>query len=617
MSRLQFSTPDQAQSTIERLYQDLERRIIASPPGLCPVDMQLSFLKLCHAQSCGKCTPCRIGLGQLQKLMEEVLDGTATMDTLDQIKTTAEVITESADCAIGYDAARMVLTGLKGCYDDYLAHIRTGRCDAGIALPVPCRKMCPAGVDVPGYVALVGEKRYADAVRLIRKDNPFPTACALVCEHPCEARCRRNMIDSAVNIRGLKRVAVDHAKADTVLVPTNQPSTGKKVAIVGGGPSGLTAAYFLAQMGHSVDVYEEKPLLGGMLRYGIPSYRFPRERLQEDINAILSTGIQVHRNTRIGRDISMKELHESFDAVYIAIGAQTNKNASVGTSENVKKECVLSAVEMLRNITMEVPMNFAGKNVVIIGGGNVAMDCTRSAIRLGAKKVTVAYRRRRNDMTAQQEEVEGAIAEGAELITLAAPLRVETDEDGNVTACVVKPQIPGAIDKAGRPRPVDAKEKDELRIPCDLVITAIGQGIESKHFEEFGLNVKHGVMSAVDGSLSGEVPGVFVGGDCMTGPATVIKAIAAGKVAAANIDEYLGFRHTISCDVEVPPANLRDREPMGRADLPEVSAEDRKHNFDHIELCMTEEEACQEAGRCLRCDHFGYGILKGGRESRW
>ena len=254
MSRLRINTPDEAELTMEHLYLDLERHIAASTPGLCPVDMQISFLRLCHAQSCGKCVPCRVGLGQLVRLMTDVLEHRATMETLDLIEETARNIEVSADCAIGYDAARMVLNGLKGCRKDYISHIRKGLCTAGITQPVPCVAMCPAGVDIPGYIALVAEERYGDAVRLIRKDNPFPTACAMVCEHPCEARCRRNMIDSAVNIRGLKRMAVDHAPADTVLVPANQPATGKKVAIVGGGPSGLTAAYYLALMGHQVDV---------------------------------------------------------------------------------------------------------------------------------------------------------------------------------------------------------------------------------------------------------------------------------------------------------------------------------------------------------------------------
>lgn len=614
MSRLRINTPDEAELTMEHLYLDLERHIAASTPGLCPVDMQISFLRLCHAQSCGKCVPCRVGLGQLVRLMTDVLEHRATMETLDLIEETARNIEVSADCAIGYDAARMVLNGLKGCRKDYISHIRKGLCTAGITQPVPCVAMCPAGVDIPGYIALVAEERYGDAVRLIRKDNPFPTACAMVCEHPCEARCRRNMIDSAVNIRGLKRMAVDHAPADTVLVPANQPDTGKKVAIVGGGPSGLSAAYYLALMGHKVDVYEEKPHLGGMLRYGIPAYRFPRERLQEDIDAILSTGVTVHMNVNVGKDVTIRELHERFDAVYVAIGAQTNKESGLKADGELKDSCVVSAVEMLRNVDTENQLNLKDKKVVVIGGGNVAMDCTRTAIRMGAEKVTVVYRRRRGDMTALPDEVEGAIAEGAEVMTLGAPAKIETDHNGNVVSLLVQPQIVGAIDAQGRPSPGNASV-DPVSVPCDVVITAIGQGIETSHFEEFGLSVKRGVLQAMDDSLEGEIPGVFVGGDCVTGPATVIRAIAAGKVAAANIDEYLGFHHELECDVEIPPADLADKKPYGRITLKELNGSERKDNFCHIEVGMTKEESCQEAGRCLRCDHFGLGLLKGGRES--
>ena len=511
MSRLRINTPDEAELTMEHLYLDLERHIAASTPGLCPVDMQISFLRLCHAQSCGKCVPCRVGLGQLVRLMTDVLEHRATMETLDLIEETARNIEVSADCAIGYDAARMVLNGLKGCRKDYISHIRKGLCTAGITQPVPCVAMCPAGVDIPGYIALVAEERYGDAVRLIRKDNPFPTACAMVCEHPCEARCRRNMIDSAVNIRGLKRMAVDHAPADTVLVPANQPDTGKKVAIVGGGPSGLSAAYYLALMGHKVDVYEEKPHLGGMLRYGIPAYRFPRERLQEDIDAILSTGVTVHMNVNVGKDVTIRELHERFDAVYVAIGAQTNKESGLKADGELKDSCVVSAVEMLRNVDTENQLNLKDKKVVVIGGGNVAMDCTRTAIRMGAEKVTVVYRRRRGDMTALPDEVEGAIAEGAEVMTLGAPAKIETDHNGNVVSLLVQPQIVGAIDAQGRPSPGNASV-DPVSVPCDVVITAIGQGIETSHFEEFGLSVKRGVLQAMDDSLEGEIPGVFVGG---------------------------------------------------------------------------------------------------------
>ena len=251
MSRLYIETPSQAQTVIEGLYRDVERRIAASPPGLCPVDMALSFLKLCHAQTCGKCVPCRIGLGQLATLLERVLDDEADMSTLDRIEKTARVIADSADCAIGFEAAAMVLRGVRGFRDDYVEHIVNHRCITGLTQPVPCVSMCPAHVDIPGYIALIHDKKYADAVRLIRKDNPFPSACAFVCEHPCEARCRRNMVDNAVNICGLKRYAVE--QAGVVPAPVCAESTGKRVAVIGGGPGGLSAAYYLSLMGHSTD----------------------------------------------------------------------------------------------------------------------------------------------------------------------------------------------------------------------------------------------------------------------------------------------------------------------------------------------------------------------------
>ena len=616
MSRLKVETPDQAQLTVERLYKDLERHIIASPPGLCPVDLQLSFLKVCHAQTCGKCTPCRIGLGQLQKLMESVLEGKATMKTLQLIEDTANNIMDSADCAIGYEAAHMVLAGLVGFKEDYIHHIKTGKCNSTVNHSVPCVALCPAQVDIPGYIALVGEGRYADAIKLIRKDNPFPTACALICEHPCEARCRRNMIDAAINIRGLKRMAVDNAPANTVPVPEKAETTGKRIAIIGGGPSGLAAAYYLELMGHHAVVFEAKSKLGGMLRYGIPSYRFPRERLDQDIEAILSTGVEVHLNTKIGSgegEVPFNKLREEYNAVYIAIGAHEDKKVGI---EGEDSKGVISAVEMLGSIGEEVMPDFKDKTVVVIGGGNVAMDCTRSAIRLGAKKVTIAYRRRKSDMTALPEEIEGAVAEGAELYELKAPHKIEADENGNVVALWAEPQIIGPIDAWGRARPIRA-ELPLDRIPCDIIVVAIGQGVELRPFEEAGVKVKRGSIAAMDTGELANANGVFAGGDCVTGPATVIRAIAAGKVAAANIDEYLGYEHEISCDVEIPPADLSDKRPCGRIQMKEKEAGERKNNFEEFECGMTVQEACQEAGRCLRCDKFGLSALKGGRTFKW
>ena len=611
MSRLKIATKNVAGQTVERLYKDLERRIVASPPGICPVDLALNFLRLCHAQTCGKCVPCRVGLGQLADYLNQVLEGEATMETLGEIERLAKVISNSADCAIGYEAANMVLRGLEGFRDDYVAHIKNGKCTNHITQAIPCVALCPAGVDIPGYIALVNEGRYADAVRLIRKDNPFPTACALICEHPCEARCRRSMFDTAVNIRGLKRFAVDNA--GVVPAPPCAAATGKRVAIVGGGPSGLSAAYFLSLMGHKCVVYEMKSKLGGMLRYGIPNYRFPRERLQEDIDCVLSTGVEVKYNTKIGENFSIKDLRDQYDAVYIAIGAHNDKKIGI---EGEDSNNVMSAVELLDNIGNDNVPDFTGKTVAVVGGGNVAMDCVRSAVRLGAKRAIIAYRRRKEDMTALPEEVEGALEEGCELMELSSPVRIEADENGNAVALWVKPQIIGRMDEWGRARPSDSS-KPEVRVACDIVIVAIGQGIESRHFEEAGMPVKRGNITAMDDGEIINIPGVFAGGDCVTGPATVIRAIAAGKVAAANIDEYLGYNHLISVDIDIPAASHADKPACGRVNLTNVPADERKCNFDHIECGMTLEEAEQESSRCLRCDHFGYGNFKGGRVGRW
>jgi NADPH-dependent glutamate synthase beta subunit-like oxidoreductase len=406
---------------------------------------------------------------------------------------------------------------------------------------------------------------------------------------------------------------VDNANADKVEVPKNAPSTGKRVAIVGGGPSGLTAAYFLQIMGHQTTVFEEKEKLGGMLRYGIPNYRFPRERLQQDIDAILSTGVEVKLGVNIGKDITIEQLHKEYDAVYIAIGAHTEKKLRI---DGVGANGVYSAVNLLREVGYDRYPDFTGRKVVVIGGGNVAMDCARTAIRANADKVSVVYRRRQKDMTALAAEIESAIAESVELLTLKAPLRIETDENNNAIALWVQPQISGTHDKEGRPRPLNAA-KEEERIACDVILMAVGQDVVSKHFEEYGIPVQWNCLQAKEDTSFDEMPGIFAGGDCATGPSTVIMAIAAGKTAAANIDNYLGYNHEISCDVEIPQPKLNNKLPSGRVHLTEREACERKHDFDGVENNISLEEALQESARCLRCDHFGCGILRGGREEKW
>ncbi len=491
MSRLSIETPGRAQTVLDGLHRDMDRRINASAHGLCPVDMSLNYLRLCHAQTCGKCVPCCIGLGQLENLIEQVLDEDATMETIDTIERTARVIADSAGCAIGYEGAHMVLKGIRGFREDYEEHVLHGRCISALTFPVPCVSACPAHVDVPGYVALVNEGRYEEAVSLIRKDNPFPSSCAYVCEHPCEGHCRRAMVDDAINICGLKRFAVDNAKPQ------------------------------------------------------------PAKILHEP------TGINVITDVSIGKDVSMEDIQKSFDAVYISIGAHNDKKLGIEGEDAIN---VVSAVGLLRRIGEGDAPDFTGKKICVIGGGNVSMDATRTARRLGAESVTCVYRRRVDDMTALAEEIEEAMAEGCQILPLQAPARIEKDEEGKVAALWTTPQIIGPYGKDGRPKPISA-DVPEFRIECDYVIVAIGQAIDARPFESIGIKTFKGMIQAEDTSSVADVDNVFAGGDAVSGPSTVIRAVAAGKVAAANIDAYLGFDHKISTDIVVPPANLSNAPP--------------------------------------------------------
>jgi NADPH-dependent glutamate synthase beta subunit-like oxidoreductase len=565
---------------------------------------------MCHTQSCGKCVPCRIGLGPLGDLLEKILDNEAAPEDLEVLRKTAESIFLSADCAIGYGAAEMVLNSLAAFADEYQEHVLHHACLMHQNQPVPCRVACPAHVDIPGYLSLIADGRNEDAIRLIRKENPFPASCGFVCEHPCEGNCRRNMIDEAINICGLKRYAAEHI--GDVPAPKRLPDTGKKIAIVGGGPGGLTTAYYLQLMGHQVTILERLDKLGGMLRFGIPAYRLPRNYLDADISHILSTGVKTQMGVTVGKDFTLEDLRKEYDAVYLAFGAHTSKKMRIPGEES---KGVIPAIVMLSSVGSNSPLDLTGKKVVIVGGGNVAMDAARTSVRLGAEKVYIAYRRSRADMPALDEEIDGAIAEGCELLELYAPDHVETDEKGHVKALALRPQIPGPIE-AGRPKPYDAPEP-VLELACDLIISAIGQDIEWQRFNQEGIPVKKGVIDAMaDGSISG-TNGVFAGGDCVTGPATLIRSIAAGKVAAINIDAYLGFNHKLDFGVEAAAPHFIDRKPCGRCNIREREAGIRKHDFETVGQTLSETEAKQEALRCLRCDKFGLGALKQGGNLPW
>lgn len=608
LEKLKLQSQTKAEACVAEITKALNNRMAAGILGSCPVEFTKAFVEDCGSQSCGKCAPCRIGLKKAAELIEKVLDGEACPCVLKELKELAQNIYQSADCAIGFEAGKQMISAMDQFEEDFKYHIEhNGECGVERKAQVPCVEGCPAHVDIPGYIACAQAGRYTDAIKVIRKDNPLPLACGLICEHPCELHCRRNFVDDAINIRGIKRYAVDHAEDYDV---QRAESTGKKVAVIGGGPSGLTTAYYLGLMGHDVTVYEQRAHLGGMMRYGIPAYRFPREQMDSEINWLIKqANIKVEYNTSVPSDISFEELKKNNDVVYVAIGAHSGNSLRID-GENA--EGVLSAVQLLGAIGDGKELDFSGENVIVVGGGNVAMDCARSAVRLGAKSVTIAYRRRKDDVTCQMEELDGALEEGCHLLELHAPVEVVTEND-KVTGLKLQPQVSGPVDR-GRPKPMPAN-KEAVVVPADKVLVAIGQAIVSEPFENAGLEANRGRIQ--NNEFTEAEPGVFVGGDCNSGPATVIKAIGAGKVAARNIDNYLGFDHPIELDVEIPEAKLGDKKAAGRVKMMERSAEERKDDFDLMEKGMSEQELLLECNRCLRCDHFGMGAFREGRRQQW
>lgn len=609
MTRLQIEEPTYNDFRGTDFSNKLVQGIDSSSQKNCPLDKSIGYLRQSQAQSCGKCVPCRIGVPKMISLIEKVIHDVSNEDTLEELKRLSAVIRQTSDCAVGFSAGKFIEEGLDIFADEYDAHIKTGKCTSQYT-SIPCVAGCPAHVDIPAYIALAKEQRFEEALQVIRNDNPFPGICAYICEHPCENYCRRNIVDAPVNIRGIKKYIVDNTPQYNTLL--NAESTGKNVAVIGGGPSGLTAAYYLSLMGHSVSVYEQNDRLGGMLNYGIPRYRLPQKTLSTDIDAILAQGVKVHFNTRIGEDSSIDELRSNYDALYIAIGAHSSKSARI---EGEQLEGVYSAVEVLHDSSgKNEPIEMQGKNVVVIGGGNVAMDVSRTAKRLGAQSVKCVYRRREEDMTALTEEIESAVAEGCELLTLLAPVSIHEGTDSTLSL-KVQPQIPGEY-AGGRPKPYVA-QAPAIDIACDIVVIAIGQDIESQPFSECGFETQGKRFSTGLDALAEGFENVFVGGDCASGPSTVIRAIEAGKVAAANIDEYLGYSHDVHVPVETPSAAFSSIRQVGRINIEERSPLGRVEDFEGVELSLSDEAAVQECGRCLRCDHHGYQAIFERKINQW
>lgn len=595
---------------IDTVLYKFRSRMKSYPPGMCPISLYRSLLQISMNQSCGKCVPCRDGLVEVDRMLQSILAGSADEGVVEKLENMCQMIAKTSDCAVGISAAHLILDSLEQFADEYESHVKEHRCISDVKQTIPCVTLCPAHVDVPGYIALIKEEDYAGAVKLIRARNPFPTACAYICEHPCEKRCRRAIVDDAINIRGLKKYAVDQAPADTVENPVRNVSTGKRISIIGAGPSGMTAAYYLALMGHKVVVYEEHEEAGGMLRYGIPEYRLPKAELDRDIKAIMSAGdIEFHGNTKVGVDITFDEIREASDAVYIGLGAQIGSRMPVNGADAVN---VIPAADFLQQVSKGEMINLEGKRVALIGGGNVAMDVARTAVRLHAKTVHV-FTRKRDDYTALREEIVDAMQEGVRFRTLLSFLNIEADKETNeVRAVWLQPEIVGEYDEYGM-MTTEHSTNYPYRFPCDYLIMAVGQKTDIESFEAAGVPVEKGRVVADAECKVADIDGVFSGGDCVTGPNTAINAIAAGQVAAYNIDEYLGYHHKINTNVEIPVALPNPCIPTGRAEIEEKDPYERREGFDVTELPMTYEEAMRESGRCLRCDHYGCGVLKGAR----
>ncbi|MFA5339789.1 MAG: FAD-dependent oxidoreductase [Candidatus Omnitrophota bacterium] len=573
----------------------------------CMVDVARYFIEFTTAESCGKCTPCREGLQQALKILKDITEGRGKMEDIKTLEDLGKVIKDTAICGLGQTAPNPVLTTLKYFRDEYEEHIRDKRCDAGVCQSLflsPCENSCPLHMNIPGFLELVNEKQMDDAYDLILRDNPFPASSGRICHFHCKMRCRREDIDDPVSQGEIHRFVADnrhkYGKDKAVmrrLLKEKLPPTGKKIAVVGGGPAGLTAAYYLARLGHSVTVYEEKPKAGGVLMYGIPSYRLPKDVLEREIKFIKDFGVKFIFNSKVSEK-KLRELESSFDAVFLATGAYKEMDLDI-PGRDLKG--VLRGTEYLEQVaTGKKPI--IGKKVAIMGAGNVAIDAARTAFRFGSD-VTVVYRREKEDMPANKEEIKEAEHEGIKFVFLAAPKSI-IGEKGKVKGIEISKMKPGEFDLSGRRRPV-ATDVYEA-ITCNSVILAIGERVDSGFIRNVGIDANEDGTIKVDRSTLQTVdPKVYAGGDLVMGPATAVEAMAHGRKAAEAMDRELMGEERLSLlskkfkyknEVPLEPS------PEGRRYPKVLSVKARKKNFKEVSLGLCWDDVKTETTRCLRCD---------------
>jgi NADH-quinone oxidoreductase subunit F len=584
--------------------------LIVMDEDSCMVDVARFFLEFVQEESCGKCAPCRIGTKRMLEIIERICSGNGHENDIELLINLGQKIKETSLCGLGQSAPNPVLSTIRYFREEYEQHINNKHCEAGVCSGVvraSCQSACPAHVDIPGFVSLIGEKRYAEALALHRERNPFAAVCSRVCFHTCEKKCKRSAIDDAVSIRALKRFMVDQEiTIQTPEIKNEDKNSNRKIAIIGAGPSGLTCAYFLARMGYKPKVFESEIRPGGMLIQTIPAYRLPREILSREIRMIENMGVEIEYGKKLGKDFLVEDLkNQGFEAVYVAIGSPVSIGLNI-PGKNAKN--VANAIDFLTtyNLRGSVPV---GKNIVVVGGGNAAIDSARTAMRLDAESVTVIYRRTMDEMPAYPEEIEEALQEGIKIMTLTNPNEFILDPKEQVVGIKCNYMSLGEFDTSGRKRPINNQES--FIINCDQVILALGQKIDISLID-VGTQVQMVDNSAIQVnpySQQTSIPWIFAGGDITaTGEKTVILAIAAGERAAVGIDGYLTGKNNAFWREEKPVSTYfdPDADPSThpRAKLPLLSIEKRKNNFAEVEMPWLEPEAIRQAHRCLRCD-FG------------
>jgi NADH-quinone oxidoreductase subunit F len=564
----------------------------------CMVDVARYFLSFTQDESCGKCVPCRLGTKQMLDILNDITHGRGKMEDIDLLLDLSEQVKAGSLCGLGQTAPNPVLTTIRYFRDEYEEHIKNKHCRAAVCegiVTAPCTHTCPAGVDAPRYIRFIAKGKPGEAVAVIREKIPFPSVCGYVCIHPCEAKCRRGLLDEAIGIRVLKRFAADNDNGIWKQNSRIAPETGKKVAIVGSGPAGLTAAFYLAKLGRKVTVFEALPEAGGMMRVAIPDYRLPKDVLKRDIDEIEAVGVDIKTNAKVE---SVDELFaQGYDAVFLAIGAHEGLRIGVKGEDSLG---VMDCVSFLRQVSLGEKVE-VGESVAVIGGGNAAIDSARTALRLGAKEVTIVYRRTREQMPASAEEIEGALEEGVKIRFLSAPSSITKKNSRLELECNAMKL--GDIDASGRPRP-ELIEGSRFKMSFDTIIAAIGQRPEIP--ARFNLALGRGNTITVDpDTLATDKEGVFAGGDVVKGPASVIEAIAHGRLAASSIDKYLGGEGDIEetlAPPEEPMKPLEEAEEEWRVEIPAPPAKERIKNFEDVEMTLSQKMAIKEANRCLRCD---------------